>query len=135
MACPPQDITDTELSILHALWDRGSMTTREITDILYPEGTVSHYATVQSLLLRLEEKGIVSRARSERTHVFTAAVGRDEIIGRRLRTLAKQLCDGSLSPLLTHLVKARKLTSRERAELRSLLDDLDTKAKARKQRP
>jgi hypothetical protein len=31
-----------------------------------------------------------------------------------------------LTPLLTHLVRARRLTERERRELRSLIDELDT---------
>lgn len=122
MACPPRDITDTELAILQALWDRGSSSTRQLTDGLYPNGTAAQYATVQSLLNRLEEKGFVSRDRERRVHVFSAAVAREDVIDRRLRSLAEQLCEGSLSPLLTHLVGAQKLTPKEREELRALLD-------------
>ena len=95
MPCPAQDITDTELEILKLLWKEGPLTTRAITDELYPDGAQSHYATVQSLLSRLEEKALVDSDRGARPHVFRAAVRQDVVIGRRLRALADTLCDGS----------------------------------------
>src|SRR6266849_6265789 len=52
MARTPQDVTDTELSILQALWDRQPATIRQLTDRLYPGGGAAHYATVQKLLDR-----------------------------------------------------------------------------------
>lgn len=131
MARNPQDITDAELSVLQALWDRGSATIRQLSDVLYPDGGGVQYATVQKLLERLEAKDFVKRDRSATVHVFTPAVDRDELIGRRLRSLAEQLCGGSLTPLLTHLVKTRRLTPRERAELRALIESPENKAARR----
>jgi predicted transcriptional regulator len=125
MACPPQDITETELAILEVLWKKGPRTTRQITGVLYPRGTFSHYATVQSLLLRLEDKGLVTRDREARAHVFAAALAREEVLGRKLGRLAERFCKGSLSPLLTHLVKSKGLTAEERRQLRALLDEAD----------
>jgi len=130
MSCPAQEITDTELSILKVLWKDGPVTIRQITDVLYPEGSQSHYATVQKLLERLEAEGFVSRKRAGKAHLFKAAIHRDELIGRRLKTIAEKLCDGSLSPLLTHLILAEKLTARERSDLRALLDKNGQKRKA-----
>ena len=57
-------------------------------------------------------------------NVFAPAIGRDELIGRRLRDVAAKLCGGSLTPLLTHLVEAEPLTARERETLRGLIDRL-----------
>ena len=131
MARTPQDITDAELSVLQVLWDQGSATIRQITDRLYPAGGVSHYATVQKLLERLEAKAFVKRDRGGGVHVFSAALGREELIGRKLQALAEKLCEGSLTPLLTHLVQARRLSARERQELRALIDELDQKGKPR----
>jgi predicted transcriptional regulator len=127
MARNPQDITDAELSVLQALWDRGSATIRQLSEAIYPEGGPVQYATVQKLLERLEAKDFVRRDRSAAVHVFTPAVNRDELIGRRLRSLAEQLCGGSLTPLLTHLVKTRRLTAKEREELRALIADAEGK--------
>jgi BlaI family penicillinase repressor len=125
MARTPQDVTDAELAILQALWDGGPATIRRLTDVLYPRGGAAHYATVQKLLERLEAKGFTCRDRGGAVHVFAAAVGRDELIGRRLRAVADKLCGGSLTPLLTHLVRTRRLSERERRELRELIDGLN----------
>jgi predicted transcriptional regulator len=131
MARSPQDVTETELAVLQVLWDQGPATIRQITDLLYPEGEAAHYATVQKLLDRLEAKGFVTRDRTPPAHAFAAAVGRDDLIGRRLQAMAEQLCGGSLTPLLTHLVKARRLSPRERQDLRDLIDELDKRNKGK----
>jgi BlaI family penicillinase repressor len=125
MARTPRDVTERELAVLQALWDAGPATIRQLTEALYPGGGAAQYATVQVLLNRLEAKGFVRRARVAAAHTFTAALGRDELIGRRLRDVAEKLCGGSLTPLLTHLMRTRRLTADERRELRSLIDDMD----------
>jgi predicted transcriptional regulator len=129
MARTPQHVTDKELLILQILWDEGPATIRQIVDRLYPGGGVSKYATVQKLLERLEEANCVTRLRDAVPHTFVASVGRDELIGQRLRSVAEQLCGGSVTPLLTHLVKTQRLSARDRAELRALIDELDEKGR------
>jgi predicted transcriptional regulator len=131
MAKPPQDVTPAELSVLQVLWDQGPSTIRQITDRLYPEGRQAQYATVQKLLERLEDKLCVRRDRKPPVHVFTAALGRDELVGRRLQEVAEKLCGGSWTPLLTHLVQSERLSAAERQELRDLIDELDQKRKPR----
>src|SRR5206468_4024682 len=131
MARTPQDITDAELAVLQMLWEKGPATIRQITDVLYPEGTTAQYATVQKLLERLESKDCVTRDREPSVHRFAARMDRDELIGRRLQTVVEKLCGGSWTPLLTHLVHAEKLTAAQRQELRDLIDDLDKRGTGR----
>ena len=138
MARNRQDITDAEMAIMQVLWRRaeapptetgitGAASTRQIADEIYGERAgVTQYATVQKQLERLEAKGFVRRDRSLFVHLFSAGVGRDELIGRRLREMADKLCEGSLAPVLSHLVKARALTEQERRALRALIDDDQT---------
>jgi BlaI family penicillinase repressor len=132
MARTPQDVTETELALLHILWDRGSVTIRQLTDVLYPNGGAAQYATVQKLLERLETKHCVRRDRTSAAHTFSALIGRDDLIGQRLQDVAEKLCGGSLTPLLTHLVRTKKLTARQRQELRDLIDEEDAKGKGKK---
>ena len=123
MGRPAQDITESELAVLRVLWDRGTATIRHLTDVLYPRGEAAQYATVQKLLDRMEAKGFVERDRTLFVHLFRAVLDRDEMIGRRLRTLAEMLCDGSLTPLLTHLARAKDLTEEDRLALRAIIDE------------
>ncbi len=129
MPRPPQDVTDAELAILNLLWDRGRATVRELAEQLYTEYTSSNHATVQKLLERLKAKGCVRRDRSSWPHRFEAAIDRGDLIDRRLRQTAEKLCEGSIQPLLTHLVKGARLSAEDRRSLRSLLDELDKEGK------
>lgn len=120
---PPPDVTEAELSVLVQLWERGAATIRQLSDALYPRRGASGYATVQKLLERLAGKGCVARRKVGRVNVFRAAVGRSELVARRLEEAAEALCDGAWSPLLTTLVRSDRLSDEELAELRRLLDD------------
>ncbi|CAN5320102.1 hypothetical protein BH10PLA2_BH10PLA2_02860 [soil metagenome] len=132
MARTPQDVTDAELAILELLWSDGEATIRRLTDVLYPQGSSTHYATVQKLLERLEGKDYIAHRRDVMPHTFSAAVARDALIGQRLQATAEKLCGGSLTPLLMHLVRANALSAEERQELRSLIDNLDQPSKSSK---
>lgn len=129
MPRPSQDVTDAELAILQVLWDRGSATVRELTEQIYDTYSASQHATVQKLLERLEAKDCVRRNRTAWPHVFEAAIDRTDLIDRRLQQTADKLCEGSIQPLLTHLVKAGRLSAEQRDSLRSLLDDLEKDGK------
>ncbi|HVX13575.1 MAG TPA: BlaI/MecI/CopY family transcriptional regulator [Pirellulales bacterium] len=126
----PARVADAELAVLEVLWRREQATIREIAAQLYPGGSTSEYATVQKLLDRLESKGCVRRDRRGFAHLFSAAVRRDDLLGQRLQEVAEKLCDGSLTPLLLHLVRAAPLTSHDRDELRKLLNSPPSKPKA-----
>lgn len=121
MAAKPQQVTDAELAILKLLWQQQPLTAREVREQLYPSGTASDHGTVQKLLQRLEDKGLVRRDRSSFAHKFYAKVSRDALAGQQLETLAQKLTDGSMIPFIMHAVGSKKLTSRERAEIQQLL--------------
>ena len=118
-----QDITEAELALMQRLWEAGRASIRQLTDALYPPaGGAAQYATVQKQLERLEAKGFVRRDRSLFVHVFEPAVDRDELIGRRIRSMAEKLCGGSLVPILSHLARSTALSETERRALRDLIE-------------
>ncbi|MFO0844077.1 MAG: BlaI/MecI/CopY family transcriptional regulator [Gemmataceae bacterium] len=129
---PYLDVTDAELAVLQTLWDHGPSTIRQLADILYPGGKAAQYGTVQKLLERLEAKGCVSRNREPWPHVFASAIGRDELIGWQLRQTAEKLCNGSMTPLLLHLLHTERFSASERQELRSFLERLRQDGSAKK---
>jgi BlaI family transcriptional regulator, penicillinase repressor len=118
----PKDVSEGELAALRLLWERGPASIRQLADLLYPGGGQVQYATLQKQLERLEGKGFVHRDRALFVHVFSAAVSREELIGRRVRSVVDKLCGGSLVPLLTHLAQADELTEAERKALHDLVE-------------
>jgi BlaI family transcriptional regulator, penicillinase repressor len=134
MARLPQDVTDAELAVLQLLWGQGPANRRQLADQLYPGGGLAHYTTVQKLLERLQAKGFVQADRGQALVTFRAAVSRDQLISKRLQDMADKLCDGSLTPLLTSLVRARQMCGRELDELRRLIEDLRGENRSRGKR-
>jgi BlaI family transcriptional regulator, penicillinase repressor len=128
------NVTEAELAVLQALWERQPATIRQITDAVYNDAGDAKYATVQKLLERLEEKGHVERDRRQHAHQFTARTSRDALVGRRLRAMAEELTGGMMAPLLSHLLRAEALTAGERRELRDLIDELERKKSSQPKR-
>lgn len=125
MGRAPREITETELSLLNELWQRHSATVPELTEALYGNTAPALLATVRKLLDRLEAKGCVERDRGRWPHHYSAVVKREELAGNRLQAAADELFDGDLTPLLTHLVRSRKLSAKDREKLRKLFDEMD----------
>jgi BlaI family transcriptional regulator, penicillinase repressor len=118
----PQTVTDAELAVLKILWQRGPLTAKAITNAIYPDGAESEFASVHSFLQRLERKGLVARDRSAFVHSFSAAVSQADVAGQELETLAARLGEKSIAPLIMQLVEQRRLSEREVAEIRKLLN-------------
>jgi predicted transcriptional regulator len=125
-------VTEAELAILRVLWDEGPRPVRGIVATLAKRGASAQAPTVQKLLERLEAKGWVERDRSGPVQMFQATADRDDLIGRRLRGIAEELCEGSMTPLLSHLVQNQQLSAADWRTLRDLIDRLDENPKRKR---
>jgi BlaI family transcriptional regulator, penicillinase repressor len=117
-----QAVTNAELAVLKVLWQRGPQTARGLTEAIYPGGAESEFASVHSFLQRLERKRLVTRDRQSASHIFSAAVSQADVAGSELTALADRLGDGSIAPVIMHLVAQKRLTKKEAAEIREILD-------------
>ncbi len=122
---PAPRVTETELQILDLLWDRPAQTIRSLCEAIYEDASPSRYATVQSLLERLEKKGWVRRDRSAYKHLFSAVRDRSEFIGQQIQGVADAVCQGSVAALLGQLAQSGSLTAKDRRQLRRLIDAED----------
>ena len=124
MSQKSRDVTDAELGVLQVLWNQGPRTIREVAAVLDPRNQDAYYATIKKLLERLEIKGFVSRQPRGIAYVYEAVLGRDELVGRRLREVSDSLCDGSVTPLLTQLARHEHLSCKQQAALMALIEEL-----------
>ncbi len=122
MSKKPVAVTDAELAVLKLLWARGPLTAKAMTEILYPDGTPSEFAAVHSFLQRLERKALVQRDRSSFVHLFSASVAQADVLGRELETLVNRLGGDSLAPLIMQLIHQKKLSPKEAAQIRKMLE-------------
>ena len=125
-------ISEAEREVLKVLWELESATVRDIREHLAARGRQWAHTTVNTLLARLEQKQCVTCDRSGFAHVFSAAVTREELMRRRLETLADDYCDGTRVPLMLALVDGQKFSDEEIEQFKGLLDQLERRPKRRK---
>jgi predicted transcriptional regulator len=116
-----------ELALLEVMWNHGPVSVRELAERVYPGRGPSAYPTVQKQLARMEAKKFVSRDKSGEIHRFAAVVDRGTLISSRLRALAEVFCRGSMSSLVSHLVRTEGLTSADRQALRKVVEEWKTR--------
>lgn len=127
MANREYDIGDAELEVLKALWDFGPGAVRDVLSRLQERGRRLAYTTVQTVLTRLEQKGVVTSDKSDLAYIYRAKVSRDRVSRSRLKALVDQLYDGAAGPLVLQLLRTERLTPNEIDELQRLIDRLDSK--------
>ena len=123
---PPPKPTDSELEILHVLWQHGPATVRAINDLLGQrrQAEVGYTTTLKILQLMLE-KGLVRRDDADRSHVYRAAVREQETQGLLLDKFVDATFGGSALKLVMQALGSRKTSDDELAQIRRLLNDIE----------
>lgn len=115
-----------QLRIMNVLWERGEATAREITDELNETESIAH-STVQTLLRGLMDKGAVTHETRGRTFVFRPAVAEDKVRKSATHDLLSRVFDGSVSDLVSHLLKNEKVSKRELDEIKKMINEKSKK--------
>lgn len=116
-------LSDAEREILRVLWEYGSGTVRQVMELIAARGRRWAYSTVATLLRRLEHKGYAASEPASGSLVYRAALSREELLDRRLKEAAVELCDGSAAPLVLALVQGNRFTTEELDRIRRIIDE------------
>jgi BlaI family transcriptional regulator, penicillinase repressor len=128
MAKPPLSIPDSELDVLKVLWDRGQATVRDVLETLKAAGHTGEkgqpwsYATVATLLDRLETKKVVESDRTDQAFTYRPIVSVREVQQKRVDSLVDKLYQGEPGLLVLHLLKSHPLASEHADQVRALLE-------------
>ncbi len=118
-------VSDAELLVLKELWSSGPAGPSGLRALLAANGVVWAYTTVQTLLHRLLEKGLVSRSKDGVTQTYRPEVTQKELLLDQVNDLAARVGGDAASPLVMNLVSGKRLTKRDIARLRSMLDNAE----------
>ncbi len=117
---PAPKLSKLEYKIMEVLWEKGEPSLREIQEA-FPEDQRPAYTTVQTMVYRMEAKGIVRRVRKVGNfHLFSASISRDAA-QRRLVDDLLALFGGRSELLMAHLIKGGKLTLADVKEAEKML--------------
>ena len=125
----PPTIPDSELDVIKVLWEREQATVREVLDTLRAAGREWSYATVATLLDRLETKGMVTSDRTDLAFVYRPLVTAGEVRQKRVDHLLDKLYQGEPGLLVLHLLKSHPIDANQAREVRALLEQMTGKGK------
>ena len=121
--------TDAELDILAVLWRRGASTVREVHEDL---GKDSGYTTTLKQMQMMTDRKLVVRNERFRSHVYEAAVPKEDTRQQLAGDLLRRAFDGSARNLMLGALNAQPASDAELDEIRALLRDFEKKRRSRK---
>ena len=117
----PAAVSPAETEILRRVWQLKSATVQEICDSVTSERS-ANYATVQTLLRRLEKKGYVQHKKQGKAHVFSAAAKQEDVIKRTVGDFVERLFGGDPLSLMLHLADQSELEPADIKRLKKLIE-------------
>jgi len=106
MAVDLAGLGDRELDLMQELWRQGEATVAEVQQSLAARGAPLAYTSVQTMLNRLEAKGLVARTSRDRAYVYRALAAEPSVVGSLIQRLAGRFFKGNVERLASHLVGA-----------------------------
>jgi len=114
-------LSPSETEILRLVWQLDKATVQEVCDRL-PATRKIVYATVQTLLRRLEKKGYLKHQIRGKAHVFFPAVKQDAVIKRSVGDFLDRLFGGDPIPLMQYLAEHGEILPKDINRLKRLID-------------
>ena len=116
--------SDAEFRILLILWQNGPGTVREVHEQL-ARGT-RYTATLKQMQV-MHEKGFLDRNEDSRSHVYRAAMTKEEARARFAGDLMNRIFEGSARSLVLGALTANRASQEDIEEVRRMLDRLERK--------
>jgi predicted transcriptional regulator len=116
--------TEAELEILQLLWEKGPSLVRTINDELNKNREVG-YTTTLKMMQIMAEKGLLTRSKEGRGHVYSPAIQQDDTRQQFLDRLLHGVFSGSASNLVMQILGNHKTSEEELKEIKDYITKLE----------
>lgn len=113
-------ISEAEFEVMKIVWKYAPISTNEITERLTKTTSWSP-KTIQTLIKRLVNKGVLSYEKQSRMFIYTPLVKESDYIGQESNSFLKRFYDGNIAAMVSAYIENDQLTESEINTLRSLL--------------
>lgn len=127
----PQALSEAQQEIMEIIWDHGEVSVSEVWDILREHRDVARN-TVQTMIVRIEQKGWIEHRSIGRTFVYKAIQPRTTTLRQRLDDLMSVAGRGAAEALVTTLLEGASLTKAAADRIRAMIDEAEQRTKTRK---
>ena len=116
-----RDLAPAEWEIMKVFWERGELAARDVFSSLPKENDWA-YKTVKTLISRLVAKGALTYTEVGNSYLYRAAVQRDDMTRREVRSIFQRLASEAIKPVLAHFIEEAELSDDEIKDLKRRLD-------------
>jgi len=120
MPKPKTELTESEWTIIKAVWDSEPCTAPDIREKLHQQTTWA-YSTVRTLMDRMVVKGLLAAEKVRNLTIYRSAVTREQAQRGELFYALKHAFNGALTPMVQCLLDTGNLSADELTELESLI--------------
>jgi BlaI family penicillinase repressor len=117
-------ISEAESAVMEVLWRTSPASTEDVVAALKNRQDWQE-PTIKTLLNRLLKKGAISAQRDGRRYLYSPVLLRDQWLASESKGLLDRLFGGRVAPLVAHFSKQRRLTRKDLAELKRLIEELE----------
>lgn len=117
-------ISDAESVVMQVLWQRHPLAADEIIAALAQEQRWQE-ATIKTLLNRLLKKGAIAADQDGRRYRYSPVLQREAWLRTQSAGLLDRLFGGRVAPLVAHFSQHRKLSKKDIAELKRLIEEME----------
>ncbi len=117
-------ISAAESMIMEVLWRTSPLSTEDVVAALEKQQPWQE-ATIKTLLNRLLNKGAIAAAKDGRRYLYSPVLQREQWITDESEGLLDRLFGGQIAPYVAHFSRHRKLTRKDLAELKRLIEEMD----------
>ena len=118
-AAAPARLTALQVAVMQVLWSRDEASVTDVQRAM--TGRRLAPTTVATMLVRLEQRGLVSHRAEGRQYIYRSRVSPADVRETVTRELLRNLFDGDVTAFVTQLLDSRKLTREEVADLQRLV--------------
>lgn len=114
-------ITDAEWEVMRVVWAHGSVTSREIIEIL--ESKMQWKApTIKTLLGRLVEKGALNTEQEGRKYIYSANIEEKEAVRSFTNDIFDRICRKNVGNVIESIIKDHTLSFDDIQRLEEILE-------------
>lgn len=114
-------ISDAEFEVMNIIWKYEPINTNDIVAYLSKDKDWSP-KTIQTMLFRLEKKGVVAHEREGRIFVYSSLIEKKKYMESEGRTFVKRFFEGAFGRMAVNFLKHQDLSDEDISELQSILD-------------
>jgi predicted transcriptional regulator len=121
-------LTAAQREIMEVVWGNGEVTVTQVRDVLGEKRDVARN-TIQTMMVRLEERGWLKHREDGRTFWYSPNRPRTTSLGAKVAQMVDRMFGGSPEKMVNALMEYRGLTADEAERIREMIDAADSPAK------